>query len=590
MKPAVRISDKWWVLLAAGVMVAALIHASILYMRSDRVAATLVERRLENAQQLLRVRVAGLVHDLEMALQQEAVALEHWTDSAEAQILAQRWLTLVERHWALSMVALADEHGNETALMTTGNGLRLRETMEGSKNEPAVVSRIPHRGRTGTALARIGEENHDPRTQAWYGKALENVRDQPTWTLSLTQEELPALQASLLVRSPSDTGTFRILMFQVDPARSAWLDPRSLPVDRVGMLLMDGDGRILDRPRIEADAPMDAVLDRTAQEWTADKHRTAFNVHVPTGSYKASVAPYALNGQTIHTAVVMDLSEELPFLQRERRSLLILIILLVALALILAWLWYQRRLVDAEVRRQELRRRSQEQRLAKALGEREVLNREVHHRVKNNLQVMTSLLNLQAAVLEDGPVRDEFLRGKQRIDTISLVHHKLYALKDLRNVDLDRFLNELARSVSEHHTQQRLTVSHEVDTQGLRCDQDTAIGLGIIFCELMTNAYRHAFPYATGGHIEISVCNVEGDLHRLVIKDNGIGMTQGAAAGPGRLGLEIVEALAEQLDGSFHMRSNGGTTFEVLFRMHNKVVPNGSAPEPDSVDEPAAGL
>jgi two-component sensor histidine kinase len=82
----------------------------------------------------------------------------------------------------------------------------------------------------------------------------------------------------------------------------------------------------------------------------------------------------------------------------------------------------------------------------------------------------------------------------------------------------------------------------------------------------MANCYEHAFPYPTGGHIDVVVQNVEGDLHRLVVKDNGKGLPDGPAAGPGKLGLEIVAALAEQLDGSFHIRTNGGVTFEVLFR------------------------
>jgi len=198
--------------------------------------------------------------------------------------------------------------------------------------------------------------------------------------------------------------------------------------------------------------------------------------------------------------------------------------------------------------------------------------------------VVSSLLNLQAASLDNGAVRDEFLRGKQRIDTIALVHHKLYALKDLRNVQLDLFLGALALATAETNRPQSLTVSYEVDTQGLRCDQDTAIGLGIILCELMSNCFQHAFPYATGGHIDVQVQAVEGDLYRLVVRDNGKGLQTGNTTGPGKLGLEIVEALADQLDGSFHTRTNNGTTFEVLFRMRPALA------SADAIDTEADGL
>jgi len=162
------------------------------------------------------------------------------------------------------------------------------------------------------------------------------------------------------------------------------------------------------------------------------------------------------------------------------------------------------------------------------------------------------------------------MRGKQRIDTIALVHHKLYELQDLRNVQLQLFFTNLITSLAEMHKPESNAVSYEVATFGLKADQDTAIELGIIACELVSNTYQHAFPYATGGHVDIQITNVEGDLYRLVVKDNGRGLSEDQRQGPGKLGLEIVEAMADQLDGSFHVRTNGGVTFEVLFRMQYK--------------------
>lgn len=236
--------------------------------------------------------------------------------------------------------------------------------------------------------------------------------------------------------------------------------------------------------------------------------------------------------------------------------------------------------------KQQRRSETQKKRLAKAIGEREVLNREVHHRVKNNLQVVSSLLNLQAMRLEDGAIKDEFVRGKQRIDSMALVHHKLYALQDLRGIDLQKFFTELVASLQNTYRPDNGTISHEVDASGIKADPDTAIELGIILAELVSNCFKHAFPYSTGGHIEISVRRVQDDLYRLLVKDNGIGMEQGPRTGVNsvQLGLEIVEALAEQLDGSAHLRSAPtGVTFEVLFRMQ------GASASPDPVVGDAHG-
>ena len=562
-------------------------------MHAGASAEAQTQRLLENAQRLLRVRLTGLVHELEQDLRQEAATLDEWGATPESGRLLERWRPLLARHWSLAMVALADEQGNEVALYRDGDAYYMRETHEGSREHPSEVRRIPaQKGGDEHTVTQLTEE-HDPRTGLWFSKALEDVRDEPTWTVHIPpKEDSPTrLQLSLLLRDREGKGPLRILMFEADPSRSSWLDHHTLPFDEVAMILMDAEGRLLGMPDGRSAHDLREAASAAVEHWAIAWPRSSFPVEAGERHFLALVSPYALNGQTLYTAVVMDAGIESPFIVQERRTLLVLTGLILLLSALLGVIWSRRRRADTILRRQEQHSRSQELRLAKALGEREVLNREVHHRVKNNLQVVSSLLNLQASKLEDGPVRDEFLRGKHRIDTMALVHHKLYGLRDLRKVDLDLFFTSLAGALAEMHRPLSRTVSCEVDTQGLHGDQDTAIGLGIILCELLANAYRHAFPYATGGHIDIQVQVVEGDLHRLVVKDNGKGLPDGHAHGAGKLGLEIVEALAEQLDGSFHSRSNGGTTFEVLFRM---TAQDGSAKDviaqADGTYKPSADL
>jgi two-component sensor histidine kinase len=280
------------------------------------------------------------------------------------------------------------------------------------------------------------------------------------------------------------------------------------------------------------------------------------------------VSQHPLNGLMLYTLVLVDADVAEPWVRVERIALWSMVGLLMFIVVLLTWLLIRRLQGNERIRQHAKRSRSLERKLTKTIGERDVLNREVHHRVKNNLQVVSSLLNLQASRLENGPVREEFLRGKRRIDTIALVHHKMYDLKDLRNVDLQQFFNQLITSLAVMHLPNSRTVSHELKAGGIKADQDTAIELGIILCELVTNTYQHAFPYATGGHVDILVQPVESDLHRLIVKDNGRGLPANYNNGEGKLGLEIVDALAEQLNGSFHVRTEGGgVTFEVLFRM-----------------------
>jgi two-component sensor histidine kinase len=528
-----------------------------------------MERALQNSQQLLRVRFSGLVHELEQDLRQEAAVLRDLDHLPDSTYVLDRWAPLLGDAGSLVMVAVADGFGSEVALIRTSSGISIRETREGSKTGPSklyVVSGSEES--TPGTYDTLGTGRYDPRAMLWYGKALEDVRDDPAWNLHVPSgDSIPRLQLALLIRADEQDGPFRILMFEIDPSRSSWLSDGTSELVGHGMLVIDGEGHVLDMPDGKRDKSLRKAVHEAATHWNAERPTSTFTLAADDQRFMALFTPYALNGQTLYTGVVLNLDASNGPMRTQKQTLWILGGLLTLLTVLLAVLWWRRKTYDERMREQARISRSQELRLAKVLGEREVLNREVHHRVKNNLQVVSSLLNLQAASLDDGPVREEFLRGKQRIDTLALVHHKLYALKDLRDVDLNLFITALARALADMHTPQSRTVSYEVQTNELSCDQDTAIGLGIILCELVSNSFKHAFPYAIGGHIDILVQSVEGDLHRLVVKDNGKGLAPGAQGGMGKLGLEIVEALSEQLDGSFHTRTNGGTTFEVLFRM-----------------------
>lgn len=570
MTPKRRISERTLLRMLGAVVLVALVYTGWSIVQAGRTAKVLSERTLENGQRLLRLQLAGMVQQVEQQLLQRASQLPDTPLGDAVHHDPSLWRSLLAGHAGFSAARLADEQGNEITIVRAEGTFFLRETTQGAamrtRSFPlgtiADTSSLPAPWRTEE------DARHDPRTETWYAKALEDVRDAPVWNLERTEpDNAPVWQVSYLIRSKSTQGAFRVLMVELDPARTNWLSAYDLPSDRIGVLLLDHEGRIMDRSLPREDDQMQLAVDKALAEWLAKQQRAGFPVALNDRHYTALVSPFALHGQQLHTLLVMDTRPELALFLRERRSLIVLAILTAVMLVLMVMVAVRVREADQLQRRREQQSRSQELRLAKALGEREVLNREVHHRVKNNLQVVSSLLNLQAAGLDDGPVRTEFLRGKQRIDSIALVHHKLYGLKDLREVDLQRFLEDLGLALSDMHSNVSRTVSHEVKTHGLKCDQDTAIGLGIILCELMSNAYRHAFPYATGGHIDVEVMKVEGDLHRMMVKDNGKGSSTDLTKRGSGLGLEIVDAMAEQLDGSFHPRTGQGCTCEVLFRI-----------------------
>lgn len=535
----------------------------------------LSELALQRTQQLLHIRLDGFFHELAEDLREEAAAV----DQGDSAVIFGRWFPLLDTHWPILAIRLADENGNEIAVVREDSTYRVMRTAEGSKDGPPILMRYATDGtRAVVAGPWLRETDHDPREQLWFSKALEETQGEPSWTLRVRDSSaVPVLQISHLIRDRTKDAPYRIIEFSVDLTRSPWMDTRSASLLQAGILIMDDEANTLVDLNASTDPGMAMAVDKALASWKETKTHATFTVEGDSRSYRCLVSAYPLHGQALNTGVVLDLAPLGVWLRPERIALYVAAAMLALLILLLIWAWNRKRSSDNRIRKQAKRNRSQELKLAKALGEREVLNREVHHRVKNNLQVVSSLLNLQAMRLDEGPVKNEFLRGKRRIDTIALVHHKLYGLADMRNVDLSLFFNDLVKALADMYQPQSRTVSYEIGTTGIKADQDTAIELGIILCELVANTYQHAFPYATGGHVEIKVQSVEGDLYRLAVKDNGKGISDGEHQGTGKLGLEIVEALCEQLDGSFHMSMQEGVLFEVLFRMQHEVNGNSTA-------------
>jgi two-component sensor histidine kinase len=518
----------------------------------------ITELALARYQQMIQVRLDAMFGEWEEDLTQEAVAVRSGMEDAE---LLRQWSVVMDNHWELLSIRLADEQGNELALHREDTALVVVRTTLGSKGgEPRANVLSAASDSLETSWTRFG--TYDPRERIWFSKALENNRETPIWTIrQFGDSSEHVLQLSILASRARENEVFRVLLFDVSLDRAEAMDHRSTGDQRMALLTSDGDllltrsGGGIDSP----DTTMASMLDRWTRTRTERIHRT--------DAHAASFEPYPLNGLNLVTAVLLDAAPLNASLAAERRFYRLAIVWIATLAAVLLGMLVRSGFIKRSRTRLALHNMQLEHRLSKAMGARDVLSREVHHRVKNNLQVVSSLLNLQASSLNDNTVRDEFLRGKRRIDTIALVHHRLYDHPDLRNIDLRGFLHQLTSSIADLQTNHRRTVSIGVECNGLKADQDTAIELGIIVCELVTNAYQHAFPHATGGHINVVVERVEGDLHRLVVSNNGVAADRALLSGPGKLGLEIVEALAEQLDGSLHVRTEGSPAFEILFRM-----------------------
>ncbi|MCZ6490233.1 MAG: ATP-binding protein, partial [Acidobacteria bacterium] len=231
------------------------------------------------------------------------------------------------------------------------------------------------------------------------------------------------------------------------------------------------------------------------------------------------------------------------------------------------------------------RKRAEEQ-IKTSLREKEVLLQEVHHRVKNNLQVIVSLLNLQAARVTDRQTREMFTESRSRVRAIALMHETLYQSKDLSRIDFGEYSHTLAANLFASYGVDPEVISWRINVENGFLGVDTAIPCGLIVSELVSNSLKYAFPAGKHGEICIDFRRDDGNKCILVVKDNGIGLPKEFDLRKlESLGLQLVCTLTDQLDGSLELDCTEGTEFRITFaasRTTERDTDNGQRTNPGS--------
>jgi len=210
-------------------------------------------------------------------------------------------------------------------------------------------------------------------------------------------------------------------------------------------------------------------------------------------------------------------------------------------------------------------RKESERGLKAALKEKEVLLREIHHRVKNNMQVMSSLLNLQSQHLDDPRSLEIFRTSINRIRSMALIHDKLYRSESLSTIDFPEYVRDLLRGLFAACGPE-VGVDLNLGIDPLSLNIDTAIPLGLIINELVSNSLKHAFPDGSEGEISVTLHHQDGHMV-LAVSDNGSGFPEGLDfMNTESMGMQLVVTLVEQLEGTISLKRDGETRFEVAFR------------------------
>lgn len=210
-------------------------------------------------------------------------------------------------------------------------------------------------------------------------------------------------------------------------------------------------------------------------------------------------------------------------------------------------------------------KRTQQQIMA-ALKEKEALLKEVHHRVKNNLQIISSLLNLQAAQIKDATILGIFAETKNRVRSMALLHETLYRTENLARIDFQRYVDSLCAYLFRSYGVDTQRISLQTAVAGVSLDLDRAIPCGLIINELISNAVKYAFPEQRSGLVRVELQQVTSHRYQLSVCDDGIGLPPNLdLAQTDSLGLSLVYDLTHQLHGEITVDCTAGTAFTICF-------------------------
>jgi two-component sensor histidine kinase len=194
-----------------------------------------------------------------------------------------------------------------------------------------------------------------------------------------------------------------------------------------------------------------------------------------------------------------------------------------------------------------------------------LLLKEIHHRVKNNLEVVSGLLALQSAKMDDPTMQEVMLASQNRVHSMGILHQKLYQSEHLAFIEMKNYFENLCINILDSYNEtERIKVN--IEMKELEMDVDTAVPLGLIVNELLTNSLKYAFPKGEKGHIELSLENLNEDNFQLKISDNGVGKALDAKAKGTGFGTQLVDLLTRQIDGNLMQDVSNGTMILINFK------------------------
>ncbi len=205
-------------------------------------------------------------------------------------------------------------------------------------------------------------------------------------------------------------------------------------------------------------------------------------------------------------------------------------------------------------------------RVNQLLQDKEMLMKEIHHRMKNNLMIISSLLSLQSNYIKDEESREIFRESQSRATSMALIHDRLYRSSDLQSIDFEDFISSLAEDLMETYSTQEDRIHLNLDVEDVDIDIDNIVPLGLIINEMLTNSLKYAFPDEMKGTISISF-HKRGDEYFLEVSDDGMGIPEEFEIEKSdSLGMMLINSLTYQIGGELKLERSPGTTYHINFK------------------------
>ncbi|MFV5685688.1 sensor histidine kinase [Flavobacterium sp. GB2R13] len=244
---------------------------------------------------------------------------------------------------------------------------------------------------------------------------------------------------------------------------------------------------------------------------------------------------------------------------------ILLFLFLIALSVLFFVIYclYRNKLLLTAVQEKKMNLEDSNMLIANSLNEKEILLKEIHHRVKNNLQLVISLLNIQARQGGSNTIDDFMEKGESRIAVMALIHENLYQTNNLEKVNYQKYLENLIENILTINDKKNFSVA--INTEKIFLDIQTSVSLGLIINELFSNALKHAFPGSMVGKVTINLKQLGNGNYELLFCDNGIGVNFSKKSKKS-LGLTLVHLLVEQLEATLTSESISGTAYQINFK------------------------